>query len=100
MTVGKWGHLCVAGSGQSGLAGFEPAVADRFRFTWQSTREGAAVSIEYRGGWRWGVIVHRGREYASVMLIDRERRTVYVRREYGALRRRVVKPRLFVIAKL
>ncbi|HJU29649.1 MAG TPA: hypothetical protein VJ718_10785 [Candidatus Binataceae bacterium] len=77
--------------------GIEPG--DLFRFTWWNTPEGATVWIEYRGSMRPGVVVHRGRKYVSVMLTDAAGRTRYMRREYGALRRRAVKPKLIIIAK-
>ena len=81
------------------LLGRGDPAADGFRFDWWTTREGAAVFVEHRGSWRPGVVVHLGRRYVSVMLTERSGRTVYVRRSYGELRRRVVKPKLSVVAK-
>lgn len=84
---------------QLALVGFGPGSEDRFRFTWHNTREGAACWIEYRGSWRAGVIVHRGRKYVAVMLTGQIGRTVYVRCAYEDLRRRVGKPKLSVVAE-
>jgi hypothetical protein len=81
------------------LVGRGDTAEDGFRFTWWNTREGASVFVEHRGWWRPGVVVHLGRRYVSVMLTERSGRTVYVRRAYGELRRRVVKPKLSVVAK-
>ena len=45
------------------------------------------------------MVVHLGRRYVSVMLTERSGRTVYVRRAYRELRRRVIKPRLVAMAR-
>lgn len=73
--------------------------AGGFRFTWWTAREGAAVWIEYRGQWREGVVVWLARKSVSVMLTERSGRTLSVRRAYGDLRPRVVKPKLVAIGK-
>jgi len=75
-------------------------VRDPFRFTWWNTLLGAACWVEHRGGWRAGAVVHRGNKYVAVMLTDGEGRTKYVRRGYGDLRRRVVKPRLVMLRRV
>jgi hypothetical protein len=79
-------------NGQLSLPSYGPDAADPFRFTWWSTREGAACWIEHHGRWRAGVIVQRGRKYVRVVLTERGGRTVHVRRRYGELRRRVARP--------
>ncbi len=76
----------------------DPA-ADGFRFTWWNTREGTAVFVQRRGSWRPGLVVRCYRKSVSVMLTDRDGKPVYIRHEYGDLRRRVIKPRLTVVAK-
>jgi hypothetical protein len=83
--------------GQMALPGLGPAAADGFRFTWWTAREGAPCWIEYRGAWRAGVIVHRGRATVGVALTDHAGRTRYVRRAYQDLRRRTVRPALRAI---
>src|ERR1035437_5963131 len=82
------------------LPRFGPAADDGFRFTWWDTRIGAACWVEHRGAGGGGVIVHRGRKYVMAMLTDGEGRTRYVRRGYGELRRRVVKPRLVMLRRV
>ena len=89
-----------ADGGQLSLASFGPDVRDGFRFTWFIAAEGAPVWIEHRGAWRAGVIVHRARKYVTVMLPGLKGRTRYVRREYGELRRRVVRPRLVMLRRV
>lgn len=79
------------GCSQAALPGLGPDARDAFRFTWWNTSEGAAVWIEYRGRWRTGVVVQRGRKYVRVLLVERSGLTVHVRRRYGELRRRVVR---------
>lgn len=83
--------------GQMALPGLGPAAADDFRFTWHTTREGAACWVEFGGGWRAGVIVHRGRATVTVALTDRAGRRRYVKRGYKDLRRRTVRPALRAI---
>ena len=85
-------------SGQLALRNLGPEAGDRLRFTWRNAREGAACWIEYRGTWRPGVIVHRGHKYASVMFTLPGWRRLYTRRAYRDLCRRVIKPRLMLVA--
>jgi len=82
------------------LPRFGPEPDDGFRFTWWNTREGTACWVEHRGSWRPGVVVHRGKKYVTAMLTDGEGRTRYVRRGYGELRRRMVKPRLVMLRRV
>ncbi len=90
----------MASSGQVALPGLGPAAGDGFRFTWRNTRIGAACWIEYRGFWRKGIIVHRGRKSVRVAVLALKGRTRYVSRPYDDLRRRVVKPQLRVLRKV
>lgn len=70
------------------LPGFGPEVGDPFRFTWWNTRAGAPVWVEYRGRWRAGVIVGRGRKYVTVETAGWRGRSRCVRKLYSELRRR------------
>ena len=45
---------------------------DLFRFTWHNTPNEARVWIDYRGKWREGVIIERGRATAPLHLTDTE----------------------------
>lgn len=85
-------------SGHLALPGLGPAAADGFRFTWHTTREGAACWVQIGGAWRAGVIVHRGRATVTVAATDRVGRQRYVKRGYQDLRRRMVRPALRAIA--
>ena len=84
-------------SGQLALPVIGPDAGDEFRFTWWNTREGAACWVGYRGSWRAVIVVHRGRESVTVMLTGLRGRAGYLRRGYGELRRRVIKPRLAAV---
>jgi hypothetical protein len=56
---------------------------DLFRFTWHNTPNEARVWIDYRGKWREGVIIQRGRRTVTVAFNGH-----WVRRPYETLRRR------------
>jgi hypothetical protein len=86
-----------AASRQLSLALIVPWPDDGFRFTWHNTQIGAAVWAEYRGSWRPGSVTHRGRTNVTVTLTDRSGRTHHLKRRYGDLRRRPIKPRLAVV---
>ncbi len=65
----------------------------------RAARPGVRIWIEDRGRWLPGLIVHRGRKEATVMIGRQASRAVYQRRAYRELRRRIVKPRLEVIVR-
>ena len=71
--------------------------ADGLRVGWRAARAGVRIWIEERGEWRPGIIVHRGRKHVTVMIGRPASRAVYQRRAYRELRRRVIKPRLFLV---
>jgi hypothetical protein len=60
-----------------------PGDNDPFRFTWHNTPSEASVWIDYRGKWREGVIIQRGRRIVTVAINGHR-----VRRPYETLRRR------------
>jgi hypothetical protein len=55
---------------------------DLFRFSWHNTPNEAPVWIDYRGKWREGVIIQRGRRAVTVEFNGHR-----VRRPYETLRR-------------
>jgi hypothetical protein len=73
---------------QLSLAGLGPDAGDAFRFTWHTTREGAAVWIEHRGRWRAGVVIGLGRKRAAVSIEAVGFKCLIVAKLYTELRRR------------
>jgi hypothetical protein len=77
-----------ADAGQVMPPGLRPDAADAFHFDWWTTRERAAVWIEYRGRWRAGVIVGRGRRNAQVVITAAKAKRLTVAKPDSELRRR------------
>jgi hypothetical protein len=76
-------------STQTALPKFGPEVDDRFRFTWWNTAEKAPVWIEYRGRWRAGVVIGRGRKRALVAIEADGFNRLLVAKSYNQLCRRI-----------